>query len=226
MDIRTWNHVSKQVGAVVQFLWAKNIAAVEIHQQLIRVCGNNVMSRQHMVKWRCSFQSDRNDVCNQHHKNSGCPSSSTTEIDAAHADEVIQAYHWITFAPNCVWVGIIQHLVVNILQYSKMCARWVPHALSVDHKPTQMVACLTFLQCFAKTGRTDYIVMGQRISTTSFPAARELPQNGNMVPHYQKGNSQWHHLLEKSWHLFAGMILVDFIQCSHKTTAYRYSVTL
>jgi hypothetical protein len=45
----------------------------------------------------------------------------------------------------------VQHIVVDKLYYQKVCAKWVPHALT-DKKVTRMMACLSFLLCYAVKG--------------------------------------------------------------------------
>jgi len=44
------------------FLWAWEVLAAKIHQQLMEMCGTDVMSRQQVAKWCCTFPSGRDSV--------------------------------------------------------------------------------------------------------------------------------------------------------------------
>ncbi|GIX83823.1 histone-lysine N-methyltransferase SETMAR [Caerostris extrusa] len=56
----------------------------------------------------------------------------------------------------------VQHMVSDVLRYSKVCTHWVPRALSDEHKATRMMCSLTFLQCYHSDGQhfIDHIVAG------------------------------------------------------------------
>ncbi|GFT76623.1 histone-lysine N-methyltransferase SETMAR [Nephila pilipes] len=58
--------------------------------------------------------------------------------------------------------GNVQRIVTDELRYSKVCARWVPRALSTEHKATRMMCSLTFLQRYHSVGQhfIDRIVTG------------------------------------------------------------------
>jgi hypothetical protein len=62
----------------------KKIPTVKIHRELVTVYGANVMTVQHVHKWRREFDSGRMNVMDE--QRSGWPSSSTVlvqDIDAA-----------------------------------------------------------------------------------------------------------------------------------------------
>ncbi|GFV22291.1 hypothetical protein TNCV_3923511 [Trichonephila clavipes] len=61
-----------------------------LRHQIVKDCGEEAMSRQHVAKWCRSFQSGKQDVENCNTARSGRPSSSTTEINTARVEEMIQ----------------------------------------------------------------------------------------------------------------------------------------
>ena len=61
--LEKWSRI--EVRAVIRFLWAKNVAASEIHRQIVEVCGDKAMSRQQVAKWCRSYQAGREQVENR-----------------------------------------------------------------------------------------------------------------------------------------------------------------
>jgi hypothetical protein len=45
------------VCSVIHFLWAKKVPRVEIHRELVTVCGGNVLAVQYVDKWYREFGS-------------------------------------------------------------------------------------------------------------------------------------------------------------------------
>ncbi|GFX38060.1 histone-lysine N-methyltransferase SETMAR [Trichonephila clavipes] len=105
---RNWSHL--EVRAMIRVLWAKNMCA-------------SAMSRQHETKLRHSFQSGRQDVENHNMTGSGRPSSSTTKINTARIEEMIQNYRRVNLHEILSELGLsygtVQHIVSDVLRYSK-----------------------------------------------------------------------------------------------------------
>jgi hypothetical protein len=55
--LENWSHL--EVQGILCFLWAWEVLAAKIHQQLIEVYGTDVMTRQQVAKWCCTFPSGR-----------------------------------------------------------------------------------------------------------------------------------------------------------------------
>jgi hypothetical protein len=62
MAVSIPNPTKCKVHAVIQFLYAKEKTAAEIHCQLVSVYGEDVMNRQNVTKWCCEFEAGRSDV--------------------------------------------------------------------------------------------------------------------------------------------------------------------
>jgi hypothetical protein len=56
------NPASCEILAVIRFLHAKNISAVEMHCELWAIYGQNVMSEGTIRQWRRMFQDGRTNV--------------------------------------------------------------------------------------------------------------------------------------------------------------------
>ncbi|GIY82216.1 histone-lysine N-methyltransferase SETMAR [Caerostris darwini] len=134
MARRSENWSRLEVPAVIRFLWAKNVSASDIHSQIVDVYGEEAMSRQHVAEWCRSFQSGRQDVENRTMAGRDRSSSSMTEINTARVEEMIQIDLRATLREISselrLSFGSVQHIVSDVLRYSKVCARWVPRALS------------------------------------------------------------------------------------------------
>ncbi|KFM63570.1 Histone-lysine N-methyltransferase SETMAR, partial [Stegodyphus mimosarum] len=162
--LEKWSHI--EVRAVIRFLWAKNVAASEIHRQIVEVYGDKAMSRQQVAKWSRSYQAGREDVENRNMEASGRPSSSRTDIDTARVEEIIEGDRRVTVREIAseldLSYGNVQRIVTDKLRYSKVRARWVPRVLSAEHKATRMMCSLTFLQRYHSDGQhfIDRIVTG------------------------------------------------------------------
>ncbi|GFT17103.1 histone-lysine N-methyltransferase SETMAR [Nephila pilipes] len=108
------------------------------------------MSRQQVAKWCRSFQAGREHVENRNMEASSRPSSSRTDINTARVEEIIQRDRRVTVREIASELDLsydnVQRIVTDELRYSKVCAHWVPRALSEEHKATRMMCSLTFLQ--------------------------------------------------------------------------------
>ncbi|GIY78641.1 histone-lysine N-methyltransferase SETMAR [Caerostris darwini] len=152
--LENWSRL--EVRAVIRFLWAKNMSSFDIHSQIVEVHGKEAMSIQNVAKWCRSFQSGRQDVESRNMAGSGRASSSTTETNTARVEEMIQNDRRVTLREILSELGLnfgnVQHIVSDVLLYSKVCARRVPRALSDEHKATRMICSLTFFQRYHSDG--------------------------------------------------------------------------
>jgi len=114
-----------EIRAVIRFLNAKNVAPIEIHQQLTEVYGVKCMSVQHVRKWRREFTGGRTDIHDE--ERSGRPSVS---------DETIEKFEGILLEDRRITIrelalrvpevsfSTIEKILSEILGYRKVCARW------------------------------------------------------------------------------------------------------
>ncbi|XP_035208133.1 uncharacterized protein LOC118182851 [Stegodyphus dumicola] len=121
---------------------------------------------------------------------SGRPSSSRTDINTARVEEIIQRDRRVTVREIALELdlsyGNVQRIVSDELRYSKVCARWVPRALSTEHKATRTtleMCSLTFLQRYHSDGQhfIDRIITGDKTWLHHF------------TPRIQKSQMEWKH---------------------------------
>ena len=78
---------TQEVRSVIQFLWAKGTAPIEINCEIQAVYGSNVMTVQHVRKWCREFSGCRLNVTNE--QRSGRPSASEDLVPAI--EETVRA---------------------------------------------------------------------------------------------------------------------------------------
>lgn len=144
--------------AVIEFFVKKGLKAMEIHTEMVNVLGESAPSKTMVCKWAREFKHGRTSI--EDDPRSGCPKSATTP-------EIIQKTHDMVMNDRRVKVrevseaiGIskerVGHILHKELKMKKLCARWVPHLLTIDHKRTRMRVSQECLDRFNKN-KTDFI---------------------------------------------------------------------
>ena len=124
-----------EVHSIIRFLNAKGECPVEIHKQIVAVCGN-VMNWQNVTKWWHEFSEGRTDVHDE--QRSRRPSLISDdllqdiegEIRANRHVTIRQLHHIIPEVSKTT----IHEAVTEKLGYRKLCPRWVPKMLTDDHQ--------------------------------------------------------------------------------------------
>ncbi|XP_035215289.1 uncharacterized protein LOC118188881 [Stegodyphus dumicola] len=199
--LEKWSRI--EVRAVIRFLWAKNVAASEIHRQIVEVYGDKAMSRQQVARWCRSYQAGREHVENRNMEASGRRSSSRTDIKTARAEEIIQRDQRVTVREIAseldLSYGNVQRIVTDELRYSKVCACWVPRALSAEHKAIRMICSLHFFSDTIQTANTSFasLPVMKHGFITSPPYPKEPRWSGNTLDHRRGRSLRSHPLLVK-----------------------------
>ena len=141
-----------ELRAVIRFLHAKKWEPINIYRQLCEVNGPNCMTV-HQVRFRCrEFAKGRTDAHDE--QRSGRPSLS---------DEVVALFKAIRAKIGGSRLGIflsvsqisadsVHKIVTEKLGFNKVCARWVPHMLTAEHKEKRVDLSRKFLNEFANNG--------------------------------------------------------------------------
>ena len=61
MALETWSY--EDVCSATQFLEVKCASQIEIHCQLLEVCGNGTVNMQHVREWYREFKNCQTDIC-------------------------------------------------------------------------------------------------------------------------------------------------------------------
>ena len=130
------NPASCEMLSVIRFLLVENHKPIEIHRQLCKVYGNEVMSEGGVMQWCIVFKNGRTNIHDE--ERSGRPTIVTDEL-VAKINVKINANRRFTitefsleFPP--ISRSLLHEIVTEKLDYHKFCTRWVPKLLSEDHK--------------------------------------------------------------------------------------------
>ena len=167
---------------------------------------------------------------------SGRPSSSTTEINTARVEEMIQNDRRVTLRAIASELGLsygtVQRIVSDVLRYSKVCARWVPRALSEEQKATRMMCSLTFLQRYHDGQHfIDQIITGDEtwlhhFVPTTKKATMECKHAGSPTKKKFKVTPSAGKVMATIFWDSCGVILIEYLERGHTVTADRYCATL
>ncbi|GBN72183.1 hypothetical protein AVEN_3673-1 [Araneus ventricosus] len=136
-----------EVRSVIRFLNAKNVKPAEIHRQLVEIYVENIMTDEMVRKWVRQFNDGRTNVHDE--ARSGRPSV-VNEGLVAKVNEKIRENSRFTIGMLCnefpqISKTVLHEIVINRLNYRKLCSRWVPKMLTDDHKTKGLGNALTFL---------------------------------------------------------------------------------
>jgi hypothetical protein len=130
------NPASCEVRLVIRFLLVENHRPIEIHRQLCKVYGNNVMSEGGVRQWRIMFKNGHTNVHDE--ERSGRPTMVTDELVTLVNEKIDENRHFTITELTLEFPQIsriLLHEIVTVkLGYHKFCARWVLKLLSEDHK--------------------------------------------------------------------------------------------
>ncbi|UYV80702.1 hypothetical protein LAZ67_19001447 [Cordylochernes scorpioides] len=146
MELPLVNVSTCKLRSEIHFFTAKNETAVNIHRNLVSVYGEGCMSIQMIRRWR------RQNVHDD--ERSGRPVTATDNAAVAVVRNVVEADRRVTIDEIMIRLppGIengrssIGTIMSDVLNFRKVCARWVPRLLSEIHKQQRMEAVRAFLE--------------------------------------------------------------------------------
>jgi hypothetical protein len=141
--LENWSHL--EVQGFIHFLWTGKVQAAHILWQFIEVY-SDVMSGQQVAKGCCTFPSCRDSVMNDNW--SGHQSSCMTCQYCTCWDTCLGRCGTLLCMSSDLGLccGTVQHIVVDVFQYCKVCAIWVVCIMD-DIKVARVMTFLIFLQC-------------------------------------------------------------------------------
>ncbi|GBM80130.1 hypothetical protein AVEN_265372-1 [Araneus ventricosus] len=135
-----------EVRSVIRFLNAKKVKPAEIHHQVVEIYGENVMTDGMVRKWVRQFNDGRTNVHDE--ARSGRPSVVEDGL-VTKVNEKIRENRRFTILmlfdefPQ-VSKTVLHEIVLNRLNYRKLCSRWVPKMLTDVYKPKGLGSALKF----------------------------------------------------------------------------------
>lgn len=143
--------------AVIEFLSAEGCSATAIHFRMKAVYGNSCVDRSTVARWAKTLKDL--DPCESSvldHPRSGRPLSASDPEHQTQVDELIRSNRRIKQKDISNKVGISQdrvhHILTNLLQYRRVCARWVPRMLTPEMKHQRKVMCEQLLARYEDEG--------------------------------------------------------------------------
>ena len=116
--------------------WKNGREAAKIHEELVNAEGEQALTLSTIRRWIAKFKGGETDI---HDKpRSGRPREAVTPENIAKVSELVRNDPHITTrdleAESGVSQARIVHILNNELGMHKVCAKWVPHKLTADHK--------------------------------------------------------------------------------------------
>lgn len=142
--------------AVIEFLTAEKETVGNIHKRLCKVYGASAVDRSTVSRWAQRVRSSEGGSAElQDLPRAGRPSTAVTPDMLQRADDLIRKDRRITTRELALKLSISKGSVdgiIRTLEYSKVCSRWVPRCLTVDHKSQRKNICSDLLQKFEAEG--------------------------------------------------------------------------
>lgn len=142
--------------AVIEFLTAENVNPTNIHRRLQAVYGQETVDRTTVNRWALKFresETGRAQISDQ--PRSGRPVTATDEAHQLQVHNLIQSNRRIKQREIANQIGISQDrvcVIINLLGYRKLSARWVPRNLTEAQKAQRVTCCQQLLQRFHEEG--------------------------------------------------------------------------
>ena len=169
---------------VTEFLHAEKIAPNDIHRHLLNVYGDQTVDVNTVRRWVARFSSGDSDVKDM--PRSGRPCTAVTPQNEECLDQLICANRRITTRELCMEPNIgcnALEAMVAMLEYGKVCARWVPRMLTQEHKEHRMQVCQDLLNQYEAEGDSflDRIITGDETWCHHYkPESKRSPWSGDM----------------------------------------------
>ena len=209
-------------------------APSDIHRCLLNIYRDQTVDVSTVREWVACFSSGNNDVKGK--PCSGWPCTAVTPWNEECFDQLICKNRWITTRELCTKLNIgfsALEVMVSMLEYRKICARWVPRMVTQEHKEQHMQVCQGLLNQYETEGDSflDRIITGDETWCHHYE------------PESKQQSMEWWHVNSPSKKKFKtlpsagkvmctlfwdrkGVILLDFLGPGQTINSDRYIATL
>lgn len=207
--------------AVIKFFVKKGLKAMEIHTEMVNVLGESAPSKTMVCKWASLFKSGRTSL--EDDLREGRPkTASTPEIIGKIPDMVLEDRR-LTERDLAEALGISLGTVSNILSvnlgFKKLCAKWLPHSLTMEQKHIRMRLCQQHLERFKKN-KSDFIRRFITMDETwvyhhdpeSKQEAKEWCEPGSSAPKRVRVQKSAKKVLASVFWDAKGILFIDYLQ--------------
>ena len=133
-------HVSVEQRIVIKFLKKEGCKPSGICSRLKRQYGKKTLANVSGYEWCSAFKKRRETVENEPHERR--PRTSITVMNSIRVNALIGENRRITASELSailnISYGSVKTIIKQHLQYSKVCARWIPRVLTDVHKSTRL----------------------------------------------------------------------------------------
>ena len=141
------NFTKEEQRSVIRFLCAEGVPGAQIHLRMYAQYGDKVVSRRVVYEWIEIFENYRTGVTDA--VGSGRPATVTTTRNEERTLEMIGENRRISVKEFTgrlnVSVGFAYSLIRDSLNFSKVCANWVPKELTEERKRKRLNVCYRHL---------------------------------------------------------------------------------
>jgi len=131
----------------IKFCVKAGKSAVETIKLINKAYDSAAMSRANVYQWYACFQDGREDVKDD--ARSGCPLTARTDenMESVHRLLTEDRRTTLQMIADCLSIGkeTVHWIVTEDLGKRKICARFVPHALTTEQKQERIVYCQDLL---------------------------------------------------------------------------------
>jgi transposase len=171
--------------AVIEFLVAGKESVGNIHKRLCPVYGRCAVDRSTVGRWVQRVKASGSGEMELHDRPwSGRPATATSPDMLQRADDIIHADRRITSRQLAVQLSVSigsAMAIIDALEYSKVCARWVPRSLTTQHRRQRKAICSELLERFGAEG-------GGR---PFCPGSSQVMKPGLTIMSQRRKGSQW-----------------------------------
>jgi len=131
-------HVSMEQHIIIKFLMKEGCKPSEIYSRLKRQYGKKTLSNVSVSKWSSALKKGRETMENRPRERwlrTFITGENSERVDALIRENRRITVHKLSGLLN-ISDGSVKTIIKQHLQYSKVCARWIPHLLSDEHEYT------------------------------------------------------------------------------------------
>ena len=136
--------------SVIRFLSSEGLKPIKIHGQMKVQYGDAHLSLQQVCEWTRKFMNGISSVTGS--PRPGRAHQLVTPEAIAAVEAIMKENRWVTVNERATHLdmshGSAHHIIHDVLQFHKVCARWVPHQLIAELKEQRVDACQEFLKLF------------------------------------------------------------------------------
>lgn len=217
--------------AVIKFLFLEGVAPKQIHERLLKVYKDSSPSIRTVERWVAAFKSGHTSL--EDDPREGRPKSASTPENIAKIQDMIMKDRRLTERDLVEALGIslgsVSNILAEVLGYRKMCAKWVPHSLTMEQKHTRMRLSQQHLERFRKD-KKDFVRRFITVDETwvyhhdpeSKQEAKEWCEPGTSAPKRVRVQKSAKKVLASVFWDAKGILFVDYLQTGKTINADYY----